>query len=52
MLCPEIASLSKGNLSPFILKEEGVILEQNIKTKKPRNSIFNGCFLGFKQVKT
>ena len=22
MLCPEIASLSKGNLSPFILNEE------------------------------
>jgi len=22
MLCPETASLSKGNLSPFILKEE------------------------------
>src|SRR3990167_10574987 len=25
-----------------------VILEQTIKTKKPRNSIFNGCFFGWR----
>ena len=34
MLCPETASLSKGNLSPFILKEEEGDFRAKYKNKE------------------